>query len=114
MPTQTQTGSADTVAVLIAARAKIENPENWGKGRRNHGRRMETCCAAEAIEEVPEAEDLAVRKGAFAAFRAAAGFTDRWGSFVDWNDAPERTHAEVLSAFDRAIAAEQAKTGAQS
>lgn len=23
----------------------------------------------------------------------------------DWNDAPERTHAEVLAAFDKAIAA---------
>ena len=28
---------------------------------------------------------------------------------VPWNDAPERTHAEVMAAFDRAIAAEQAK-----
>jgi hypothetical protein len=25
-------------------------------------------------------------------------------SIVDWNDAPDRTHADVLSAFDRAIA----------
>ena len=23
--------------------------------------------------------------------------------FIDWNDAPERTHAEVLAAFDKAI-----------
>lgn len=32
-------------------------------------------------------------------------------SLVDWNDAPERTHAEVLAAFDRAIVLAEASEG---
>jgi hypothetical protein len=33
------------------------------------------------------------------------------GNLVGWNDAPGRTKEEVLSAFDRAIAAEEARLG---
>jgi hypothetical protein len=31
------------------------------------------------------------------------------GSVAEWNDAPERTHAEVMDAFDAAIRAEEAR-----
>lgn len=33
---------------------------------------------------------------------------DQLEAIYNWNDAPERTHAEVLAAFDRAIATAEA------
>lgn len=102
----------DTVDILKAARAKIARPEDWGKGRRVYDRPKETCCAAEAIEEVAGDpwgfEEFNRRKPAFRALYNAAGL--EWekkypDSLPEWNDAPERTHAQVLAAFDLAIAA---------
>lgn len=90
--------------VLVKARAKIADPADWGKGRRgNSGNRpMTTCCAAEAVEETCDDYELRVR--AFAKLRGAANIPNLWCAIADWNDAPERTHAEVLAAFDKAIA----------
>jgi hypothetical protein len=92
--------------VLIKARAKIADPAKWGKGKRYFDRPVETCCAAEAIEEIATLSTrwFARRRAAFDAFRKAADIPDSWGALTDWNDAPERTHAEVLAAFDKAIA----------
>ena len=94
----------DTLGILKAARAKIADPKNWGKGPRPQmngwpGRGLRTCCAAEAIEEIGARSNLA----AYRALKNAAGleFNDR---IIDWNDAPERTHAEVIAAFNLAIA----------
>lgn len=93
----------EAIDILKAARARIANPAAWGKGTRNRDRPMETCCAAEAIEEAGDALSPE-RKRAFAIFYCAAGIEQEWKSMVDWNDAPERTHAEVLKTFDLAIA----------
>lgn len=38
------------------------------------------------------------RKAAFDAFAKVIGIT----AFVDWNDSPERTHVEVIEAFEKA------------
>jgi hypothetical protein len=93
-----------TVEVLQKARAKIDRPEKWGKGVRGgvDGRRpLHTCCAAEALEDTTPT-DIPIRGSAFEALRKAAGIA-KDQTLVGWNDAPERTHAEVLAAFDKAI-----------
>lgn len=95
----------DALDILKSARAKITSPEDWGKGRRRIDRPMETCCAAEAVEDSdPDAIDgWKERRRAFRALNNAADVGGA-SELVAWNDAPERTHAEVLAAFDLAIA----------
>lgn len=92
--------------VLIKARAKIADPELWGKGRRGSERPLHTCCAAEAIEDT-EPVNMDLRIKAINALYNAIGLSREFWmpKLPDWNDAPERTHAEVLAAFDKAIAA---------
>lgn len=86
----------NTVEVLEAARKKIENPEHWtqfmpAKDRLGNlasvdGQATSTMCpAAAALSEV-------------------CGW-----HIAHWNNALARTHAEVLDAFDAAIANEKAK-----
>lgn len=96
----------DAVDILKAARAKIARPEDWGKGRRVYDRPRETCCAAEAIGEATSYSlwDDENRKSTYSAFYNAAGLDWEVDSLAEWNDAPERTHTEVLAAFDLAIA----------
>lgn len=104
-----------TVEVLRAARKLIEAPWNWTQGsycRDESG-------ASEHLDS-PEADSFCV----IGACRAAAEASSTAGvshpaevalkaemdyCALTWNDAPERTHAEVLAAFDKAIAAEEAK-----
>ena len=92
--------------VLIKARALIADPAKWGKGKRGclGDRPLDTCCAAEAIEEVEPPSPR--RRAAYYALERAAGLVrpPMGSAIVEWNDAPERTHAEVLAAFDKAIA----------
>lgn len=99
----------DALELLKAGRIRISSPENWGTGSRGcagRNRPMHTCCAAEAIEEalpiIPwdDIEKYEARKRALKALANAAG-TD---CIVEWNDAPGRTHAEVMAAYDLAIA----------
>lgn len=61
-------------------------------------------CFSEPDTHLPVVRRAWVR--ALDALRDAIGGTD---TVIAWNDAPERTHAEVLAAFDKAIAAERAK-----
>jgi hypothetical protein len=89
----------DALDILKAARAKIADPKDWGKGRRRESRPLHTCCAAEAIEEV--SLDLLERERAFRALKNAAGID---ADIIGWNDHLERTHSEVRAAFDLAIA----------
>lgn len=94
-----------TKEILIAARAKIDAPERWTQGvvaRNADGHptyisaENAVCwCIAGAITSVG-GDDVAC-----GVFLRATG-TKHIGK---WNDDPTRTHAEVLAAFDRAIAA---------
>jgi len=86
----------DALNILKSARAKIANPEDWGKGRRGLDRPRETYCAAEAIETTSHSAE---RMRAYRALGYASGI-----NITEWNDAPERTHAEVIAAFNLAIA----------
>lgn len=95
----------EALGMLKAARAKIVKPENWGKGMRIHRERFESFCAAEALEEASEyPRDLLEFKRAVRALYCAAGLDSDIDYLHKWNDAPERTHAEVLAAYDLAIA----------
>lgn len=95
----------DALEILIEAKQKIADPSNWGKGGRRDRFNFNSCCVAEAIEEAgPVFGVSAERRRAFRAFRNAGGIEDVWGLFIQWNDAPERTHAEVMAAFNLAIA----------
>ncbi len=109
----------DAIDILQAARSKIEKQEMWGQGLAEPpGRSLQTYCAPArssqtycAVEAI-DASDQPFSRGrlpAYQAFARAAGLENTFitasnTSITDWNDAPERTHAEVLAAFDLAIA----------
>lgn len=93
--------------VLVAARARISDPAKWGKGVRGTMagyRSVDTCCAAEAIGDARES-DTSLEVALSFLRQAIVGERNDSLSIVRWNDAPERTHADVLAAFDRAIEA---------
>lgn len=103
--------SAEIARVLREARKLIERPEGWVKGRDALDRdgnsvyaySRDACafCAVGAIMRSCDARWGRV----VSAVKSANGIDALWS----WNDAPERTHAEVLAAFDRAIAAEESQ-----
>jgi hypothetical protein len=94
-------------AILRAARRLIEEPERWTKGaaaRDSAGKRVES------------GDTSAQCWCAYGAIGRATGYrVSDWdarmllsevvgGCISMWNDAPWRTHVEVLAAFDAAIA----------
>jgi hypothetical protein len=80
---------------LRAAKALINTPDKWCKGRSrdDRGRR----CLMAAILDAGGSD--APRADGPRALRDVIG-----PSITTWNDAPERAHGEVMAAFDRAIA----------
>lgn len=109
--------------ILRAARAKVE--QGWTQGARaaTDGREevsplspFATCfCSLGAIDAVCRLDfafmvDEYARNAYAQLRRAACGDEGTWpGGLSNWNDTPGRTKAEVLDAFDRAIAAAEAK-----
>ena len=102
--------------LLRAARALIANPDRWTTGcaaRDAHGRSV----MPEQLEAVrfdgigalfrltPDEPDL--RDRAVWALDTVAGSR----GWTAWQDAPGRTHAEILAAMDRAIAASDIVAG---
>lgn len=114
-----------TLEYLRAARALIDTPEKWCKNNIGHaldgspilhahlldqGIIGLSHCAFGAIRAVTRSQKIATPANN-ALSRVAVG-TDFHGTpwnGVEWNNAPERTHADILAAFDRAIANEEAK-----
>lgn len=88
-----------TNQILVAARALIEKPEAWGKGHKSNSPKVGRCVlgALGGVNNPHGTHFNDARK----ALEEAVGTL--W--LFEWNDAPERTHAEVLAAFDRAIEA---------
>ena len=98
-PTETKT---NTVAdVLRRAKALIDAPEKWCKKTNQHG---DARCIMAAINAQRSATVYAPQARAAEFIARAIEIKQGYGVIPDWNDAPERTHAEVMSAFDRAIA----------
>ena len=87
--------------VLIAARKLIEKPEDWfhhGYEEWN-GRHCLVTAARLAAEKPNGLTDWDKCWAAKVALQAVI-----MDDLIDWNDHPGRTHAEVLRAFDKAIA----------
>ncbi len=106
-----------TAEVLRKALALIDTPEKWTKvviARNAHGKEV-SHRSADAVcfcmdGALARAADLEISRGRYEyegatrAIRTATGEREYWL----WNDAPERTHAEVVAAFQKAIAAAEA------
>lgn len=94
------------VEILRAARKLIENPANWSK-RHGFGDRWHYCAdgACRAAANGPDRAVIMPPVGSgYVPARnylwEASGAENIWV----WNDAAERTHPEILAAFDKAIA----------
>lgn len=105
----------NTLAILKAARAKIEKPENWTQGvfaRNAHGLLTgphfsdAACwCALGAVKAaLPDHYTGYSKMRELLSAACPPG-----GDIVDFNDDLSTTHADILAMFDRAIAAEEAK-----
>ena len=98
--------SNEVADLLRRARARIERPEAWAAGEYCLDAGDKPCrygeairfCAIGAIEADREPFKIVARE----LLSRAAGV--RKHLLAVWNDAEGRTHAEVLAAFDRAIA----------
>jgi len=93
-----------TREVLIAARRRIENEEDWGNRGSVPPFGPGTECAATAtdLDDI----DWAERFGAIEALAAqisSIGHCDLAGLIIDFNES--HTHAEVLALYDRTIEA---------
>lgn len=108
-----------TREILIAARALIATPERWTQGDRARdaaGAPIDPCdpravcwCISGALEAAdPSGSDMDGFIGAALALEKVIVGLGHRAAIGDFNDAPERTHAEVLAAFDKAIAATEA------
>ena len=81
--------------ILRAARALIDEPERW------RGPDVKHCpCTAINSTSLATVDGAAARR--FMCKAVGVSAKARW-LLWHWNDAPERTHAEVMAAFDRAI-----------
>jgi len=93
-----------TVSNLRKARALIDTPEKWCRG-------LHMCREAMCIEGAlnmaerghPEAVEFYAKSRAWSLLQGDGG-----GTLWHWNDAPWRTHADVMAAFDKAIALAEA------
>ena len=86
------------VLVLLDARKLIEREEDWWDGNGAHGRRLCPLLAIDAAASKRRPHDL---NGPLKYLYKSTGTPL---GIPAWNDTPGRTHAEVLQAFDRAIA----------
>ena len=107
------------IADLERARALIDTPEKWNKTGSSatdaSGNAVPACsddarcfcvfgAIRRAVSEHTHREDACLSR-----LYLSLGFTNGPERLFRWNDAPERTHAEVLAAFDRAITNERSK-----
>jgi len=95
------------IADLEAARALIDTPDRWYQGQlRKSGADGKPCkwCALGACYQIAERDELTRYRDMAKALNGVIG-----EPVPNWNDAPERTHAEVMVLFDKAIANERSK-----
>lgn len=102
---------------LKAARAVIETPDKWAKGYYAYDAKgnwtdadnPEACkfCGIGAVQKVTDGE-WGDRARVVEKFLTEVIRSDTFLYFPKFNDDPDTTHADVLAAFDRAIAAAEA------
>jgi hypothetical protein len=99
--------------ILRAGKANIER-YGWCQGDELaiHGGHNGPCCAATAIscqyQLFVDRNSAKLGDAAIEALKKAADIDLNIG-IATWNDAPERTEAEVLAAYDKAITAAEAQ-----
>lgn len=94
---------------LIKAKALIDTPEKWGKGKLLNETRQR--CAIGAVEGAclhkPRLDNWDATLACRAALRRAAPssfeFPRANSSIAAFNDHPDTTHADIMALFDRAI-----------
>jgi len=104
-----------TKEILIAARAKIERPECWTQRAfaktallnkaKVDSQRAVCWCALGAIAAITREDPNYVNDDVYWLLHRAMGLPANEIAVAAWNDAPGRTHAEVLAVFERAIKA---------
>ncbi len=85
----------DLKEALIAARKNVDSPEKWIKGALKG--KNNTYCTVGAIHKLDIPCSLH-----FDISRTMRRITET-ESLSSWNDAPERTHQDILDLFDKAI-----------
>ena len=99
MPFDASPVESEVVTVLKKARALIDSPEKWCKRALE---RNGAYCALGAMNFAATGDVFGDNGGASRVLMNAVGeATEGW--VASWNNAPERTHAEVMEAFDKAI-----------
>lgn len=98
----------NTREILIGARKLIEKPENWTQGAKSrdiNGKPSVFGYKASAVCWCMLGAMEMTGKSLFANNKAqqVIELVINMNSIIRWNDSPDRTHAEVLAAFDRAI-----------
>lgn len=100
-----------TADVLRRARALIDTPEKWCKGALV---RDGAFCVRGALKTAISGSIWAAFDPLLTRAEQALGFPGFDGVHSEprlpsWNNAPERTHADVMAAFDKAIALAEAR-----
>ena len=107
--------SKSPAEILRAARKLIERPQSWTQ--EVYARKAD---GEECGWDSPQACRRCMEGAIFVAYDHAERFTQMevlkvtsdacdGNDIAQWNDAPDRTHAEVLVAFDHAIALAEAE-----
>lgn len=76
----------------------LADPANWHKGSVNYASNVGPCCALGAIRRVYGGFGPAFEAARDKLHAHIGGFACGF-AVSDWNDAPERTHAEVIAAL---------------
>lgn len=108
----------ETIEILTAARALLEKPEAWCQGQSAKdakGKRVrwesDAACSWCVLGAVSRALGHKWTPMDYSAAVTALGAQTRPFSPQGWNDRSERTHADVLALFDKAIAAASETVG---
>lgn len=91
---------------LIAAKALIDTPEKWCKGRRHVFYGYTTPHGAVIVKKYCAEGAMDAVGGLSPERQALLNQTPRaYGNVAEFNDSPDTTHADIMALFQRAIAA---------
>lgn len=100
------------IDILIAAKAKIEKPEHWFQGDYHETSldgTIKYCAVGALLACNSDGVYDRLVNGADLCLRDAVEEQSGRRYVVEYNDADERTHAEIIAIYDRAIELAKAK-----